>query len=119
MKYSTFEGKLVDTNEIGHQHLSNIYWYHKIINNWDPPETVLERLKGEFNGKILPYRPKVSFTDEIERLNSRGYISWEVIDGVKKGNIFYNGHVIGEVISVEDSRELIINQLLKNNLLEL
>lgn len=36
MKYSTFEGKQVDTNEIGHQHLSNIYWFHKIVLGKDP-----------------------------------------------------------------------------------
>lgn len=113
MKYSTFEGKLVDTNEIGHQHLSNIYWFHKIILGRDPLKIILERLKNEFNDEILPYRPKISFTHEIKQLDDRGLISWEFIDGIKRGRIWYDSQVIGEIISVEDSRELIINQLLK------
>ena len=113
MKYSTFEGKQVDTNEIGHQQLSNIYWFHKIVLGKDPLKIILERLKNEFNDEILPYRPKITFTSEIEHLNHRGMIAWELIDGIKRGIIWYDSHVIGEVISVEDSRELIINQLLK------
>lgn len=113
MKYSTFEGKQVDTNEIGHQQLSNIYWFHKIVLGKDPLKIILERLKNEFNDEILPYRPKITFTSEIEHLNNRGMIAWELIDGIKRGIIWYDSHVIGEVISVEDSRELIINQLLK------
>lgn len=113
MKYSTFEGKQVDTNEIGHQHLSNIYWFNKVLFGRDPLKIILDRLKNEFNNEILPYRPKVTFTSEINLLEYYGLISWEVIDGIKRGNICYNGHVVGEVISVQDSRELILNQILR------
>lgn len=35
MTYKTFQNKTVDINNLNHQHLSDIYWFNKILNNYD------------------------------------------------------------------------------------
>ena len=54
MEYRTFENKVVDTNKIDHQHLSNIYWFNKILNRMNPPSIITNRINEEFGGEILP-----------------------------------------------------------------
>ena len=64
-KWTTWDGRNTNMNKIDHQHLSNIYWYNKIVQkqkaNW-----VFNYLELKFNGQLLPYRPHVRFQEEID-----------------------------------------------------
>jgi hypothetical protein len=112
MKYSTFEGKVIDTKEIGHQHISNIYWFQKIFHG-QVHSIIMDRINNEFNGEILPYKPHPKFTEEINYLENRGMLIWKESNGIRCADIIWNGHVIGEARHIEDVREDIINQLVK------
>jgi len=59
-----------------HQHLSNIYWFNRIINEITSPKIIMDRITNDFDGSILPYRPKPSFKLEIDELDKRGLLSW-------------------------------------------
>lgn len=112
MKYTTFEGKKVDTNTVDHQHLSNMYWFSLIFLGYIS-EGIKTRINDEFNGDILPYKPKPRFIMEINSLERRGMLIWKEVNGIKSADIFYNGHIIGEYIPMDSLRELTINDLLK------
>jgi hypothetical protein len=77
MDHITFDKKKINFSEISHQHLSNMYWFNLILNNIDlmQPATfqsiLQHRIRTEFNNEILPYRPKSSFTSEINELERR------------------------------------------------
>lgn len=96
-EFKTFEGKNVSYDTIDHQHLSNCYWYNKIVlnrneNNYD----VLAVLERRFNGELLHYRPKFSFKYEIEFL----YFSKIVFptSDPDRDVIIVDGFEIGEII---------------------
>ena len=36
----------------------------------------MDRITNDFDGSILPYRPKPSFKLEIDELDKRGLLSW-------------------------------------------
>lgn len=109
MKYTTFEGKVVDTETVSHQHLSNIYWFSKIVTG-RVDKNALNRIERDFNGVILPYRPKPNFKSEIKLLTSSGYLV-DKGDGI--ADIIFEGNIIGEYRTIESYRELIINEILK------
>ena len=94
--WTTFNDKIVDVETIDHQHLSNTYWYCKIINNASDESLLIfvNTAKERFNGQLLPYRPHVDFKDEIDYLYKNNFIRWE---NPKKRSIVYNGNVIGEI----------------------
>ena len=119
MNYTTFDNKKVNFTEIDHQHLSNIYWFNKILNGIDLMQTdavfksfLQKRIQNEFNGEIIPYQPKSSFTSEINELDRRGLLSWREEDGVRVADICYDGHVVGKACYLSDQRELTINKLI-------
>ncbi len=98
--WRTFQGKDVTPETIDHQHLSNVYWFGVIVcsteHSW-----VLEILRERFNGQLLPYRPHVSFTAEIQHLYRHGHLIWENYksgDLVQRGKIMWNDKEVGEVI---------------------
>jgi hypothetical protein len=73
-KFTTYDGRHVDENDITHQHLSNIYWFEKIFNRASRALVILQK---RFNGQILPYRPKFEFKDEISYLDKNKMIREE------------------------------------------
>ena len=100
MKWTSFQNKVVDTETIDHQHLSNAYWYCRVVLNHTSYKSVfsLSELKQifseRFNGQILPYRPHVDFKWEIEFLKKEGFLKWET---KWKGTITFENEVIGEI----------------------
>jgi hypothetical protein len=111
MKYKTFENITVDTNTISHQHLSNIYWFNKLIRGL---EYKSPRLEMEFDGVILPYRPKATFDGEIKSLEYKGFLKWiETKDG-RMAEIIFENVKVGEVWPVDTHRSLVINDILKD-----
>lgn len=114
MKYTTFENKVVDTDNIDHQHLSNIYWFGKLLVGGRNNKYVMARIETEFNGEILPYRPKSNFKEEIDALNRKGYLVWKEVDGIKIADIIHDGQIIGQTCYVSEHRDLIINDILKS-----
>ncbi len=110
-KFTTFDGRVIDAQSVDHQHLSNIYWFMKIIHSkkegelWD----IIYILKNRFSGIILPYRPEFEFTDEISFLDKNDMIVWiRGFDGIlnkELGNIVYKGRVIGQVKSKRQIRQ--------------
>lgn len=112
MKYTTFEKRVVDTDKIDHQHLSNIYWFGKILAGNILP-VILKRIETEFNGEILPYRPKSSFKKEISTLDERGYLVWKEVDGIRIADIVFQNKTVGQACYIDDHRGLLINEILK------
>lgn len=109
-EWTTFNGRKVTIDTIDHQHLSNVYWYNRII--WNVPVdakfyvTIKSELENRFNGQILPYRPHVNFKEEIKMLEDKGMLFnvWTSERGfteVKKRNIYFEGGWIGEIIEMQ------------------
>ncbi len=114
MKWVTHNGVSVSIDEIDHQHLSNLYWYAEVVCQVPALKEVVDRINVEFGGQYLPYKPKSTFKLEIDFLESRGYLSWKESDGIRYADIIYGGHVIGEVCTLSENRERIINKLLES-----
>lgn len=116
MKYKTFQNKTVDTDDLGHQHLSNIYWFNKILNGYDVTKLdyINNRITTEFNGIILPYKPHPYFKMEIDELDKRGFLLWKEVDGLRIADIIYQGKTVGSAYYIEDHRESIIDQIVKD-----
>ena len=106
MHWRTFNGILKSLEEIDHQHLSNIYWFSKllnIINKNSTPEDFKKLIDERFEGKILEYKPKWEFKQEREYLDSRGFINWNTDKTF--GEIVHNGQIIGSVEHPSKIRE--------------
>lgn len=99
LNWTTFQGKRVSSDTADHQHLSNCYWFWKLVgkSKFDS-ENFLIPIKERFNGQILPYRPHVDFKYEIDALEANGYLKVSDRFGFKR-DIIYNGLVIGEILS--------------------
>lgn len=98
--WKTFKGKSVTGDTIDHQHLSNVYWFGLILRNTEHL-WALDILRERFNGQLLPYRPHVEFTLEIQELYERGFLRLEPFssgDLVQRGKIVWNGKEAGEII---------------------
>lgn len=97
MEWITFQGKKVSTETIDHQHLSNAYWFALIILNQNSEQLAdfVNAMKSRFNGQILPYRPHVDFTYEINKLGDMGLVK---MVRNKKYEIVFKGEVVGEII---------------------
>ena len=85
--WTTHNKKQIKLDEMDHQHLSNIYWYNKIVLGYDPKnkadnkpmerqDLIFEQINGRFNGEILPYKPLLAFQFEIEMLEKNGWLRW-------------------------------------------
>lgn len=92
-KWTTFYGKTINFTELSHQHLSNILWMHQLfIGSTDGLNHIQEQIDLRFGGIRLPYSPMISFTQEINLLKRKGYITDEL-----ESNIIVDGKWIGEV----------------------
>lgn len=99
--WTTFMGKQVSFDTIDHQHLSNIYWYNRIVNNQtnDELDFIMDVLKERFNGQLKKYRPHIDFKQELYVLENNGNLIWNQNKTV--GIISFNGIPIGEIIKPE------------------
>jgi len=90
--WRTFDNRVVDMEEMDHQHLSNIYYYtHNIVPYFYPDHIrhwILGWLVKRFNGVKLPYRPVPEFMFEKSHLLKMGYLQ-------KNNDIVVNGEKIG------------------------
>jgi hypothetical protein len=110
MTYKTFEGKLVSISEIDHQHLSNVFWYQKLVCEVDPSNFIIEEVIKRFDGKILPYKPHHNFYKEIQILDEKGHLEWS--EDKNTANIIYLGSIVGKYVSKLIHRENIIDQII-------
>lgn len=110
MNYTTFNGKIKNIFEIDHQHLSNIYWYSRILNKSSLPLVISNRIEGEFNNKILQYRPNPLFKTEIDRLDKMGLLDWNEEHTI--ANIHFEGQIIGQAKYIDAHRDTLIEDII-------
>jgi len=97
--WTTFNGREIETNELKHQHLSNIYWYHKLVFNTEHL-WALDLIHQRYNGQLLPYSPHVDNTHEIQALEQNGILQWHPTstgEAITVGSLIYNGQTIGTI----------------------
>lgn len=102
LKWKTFRGKEVSLDTVDHQHLSNCYWYQKVILNVEHKDLsfIIDMLEERFNGQLLPYRPHLQFKLEITFLEEGGYIKLESLGSMIR-KIWFRGSCIGEIIDLK------------------
>lgn len=98
-EWRTFAGKNVTMQTIDQQHLSNVYWYMRIFHNMKDSELfqIHSELKERFNGQLLPYRPHISFIEEIQFLNEKEMIQ---IRDLFYYDIIFQNTIIGEITRI-------------------
>jgi hypothetical protein len=91
-KWITYDGRVVDMNEMSHQHMSNIYWFINVLfpesYNVYIRHNIRTWLNLRFKGEVLPYSPKPEFVAELNYLRMKGYLKENnkiVIDGQEIG----------------------------------
>lgn len=98
--WTTFDGKKIPVREMEHSHLSNLYWFFRIIHN-TTKQWALDEIKKRFNGQLLPYSPHLGNVDEISFLEINGLLKWRTHtkqDIAEYGDIILFGKKIGEII---------------------
>lgn len=112
MEYTTYTGEKKQLDQIDQQHLSNIYWFNRVIWNRDDNylSHILEQINTRFEGKILPYIPQWQFTQEIEILDKTGKFIWD--QDRTEADIIYAGHIIGHYITPQKLREDKISEII-------
>lgn len=97
--WTTFRGTTLEIGTIDHQHLSNIYWYHKLVHNIEHV-WVLDEIRNRFNGQLMPYSPHIDFTPEIHQLEALHILHWHPTshgEAITVGSLIYNGQTIGTI----------------------
>ena len=97
--WTTFNGRVITPENLDHQHLSNIYWYHKLVFEVDHI-WVIDLIRVRFNGQLLPYAPHVDFHHEIQALEQKGFLHWHPTsngEAITVGTIIYNNQAIGTI----------------------
>ena len=87
----TFNGKKIKYTDLSHQHLSNIYWFNKLIRK-RKSELELVVIECKYDGIILSYRPSCQFPEELIVLRELGYLQDD-------GKIIYDKKEIGHVVN--------------------
>lgn len=105
--WTDFKGQQKLVSELDQQHLSNIYWFNKILHGIET-DFIKSELEERFNGQLLEYRPHISYKAEIQMLQERGYLIPAYPDKDKDGNdfnlfskkqlIYVNGVYIGQIL---------------------
>jgi hypothetical protein len=89
--WTTWDNRTIPTEEITHQHLSNIYYYtHFVLPEYYDEKTKKEvyQLLMEKFGRILPYSPDILFVQEQGYPMRKGFLRDNndiVIEGKKVG----------------------------------
>lgn len=109
-KWGSLDGKRTDISEMDHQHLSNIYWYARVILNSETHPDITTEITKRFNGKVLEYRPKMEFQFEIDQLDSSGYLQWN--EDKSYADIFFKNERVGSVTKLSFIRNSKIENLL-------
>lgn len=103
--WTTFEGVTKTLSTIDHQHISNIYWFMKLVNPDFYDKSTKTLIAGEidkrFDGELLPYRPLPRFRGEIESLRRKGYLRERVAGAIVE--VVVDGEVVG-VVAQEKKR---------------
>jgi len=97
--WTTFNGRVIAPENLDHQHLSNIYWYHKLVFDVDHI-WALDLIRERFNGQLRPYAPHIDFHHEITALEQKGYLQWlptSTGEAITVGTIVYNNQTIGTI----------------------
>ena len=126
MKWTTFDGRQLEYADLSHQHLSNIYWFHKVLfsqDNWvikrrcsaaEICRFTVDFLNEKFDGKILDYSPHPDCKSEVDALNFAGLLHWFFDEqGIRKAKIIFEGKIIGEFCEREWMRQEKIISVLK------
>ncbi len=97
MKWTTFDGRIADTETADHQHISNCLWFGVIFQQWgrEVQEEHKKTLINRFGNKILPYRPHPTFHGEILGLINAGMV---YLNDLGDTLIIVNGRIIGELL---------------------
>lgn len=97
-QYKTFHGVTVSSEEIDHQHLSNIIWYWTVVQSSPMIAMIdeLDLLKRRFNGQLLPYRPHI-VRQELNFLRNHGMLHKDP-NNFLRIIIFSEDVEIGEII---------------------
>lgn len=113
MAYTSFNGKKTNLDEMEHQHLSNIYWFNRILNNVQPHRLsfVTNIIDSKFAGEILPYKPHPDFSGEVDRLDQLGLFKWDA--DRTEAEIWYEGKKVGYFKTKQHERDEKINQILE------
>ena len=91
--WNTFYGAKMPIESLSHQHLSNILWYYEIvIKNPLRVQDVQDVITHKYGGLRLPYRPMISFTQEITYLFIHGHISSKI-----NSDIIVSGRWVGKL----------------------
>ena len=112
MAYTSFNGRKTNLDEMDHQHLSNIYWFNRILNNVLPNRlTLITNITNtKFEGVILPYRPHPDFKGEVDRLEYLGLFKWN--DQKTEAEIWYEGKLVGFFKTRQHERDEKITEIL-------
>jgi hypothetical protein len=88
----TYDDRLINMEEMSHQHMSNIYHFINTIVPHLYPDCVREDITNwlvkRFGGIILPYNPHPDFHQERAYLKMMGYLN-------EKNEIVVNNQYIG------------------------
>ncbi len=114
MKYTTYDKKVIEFDDIDHQHLSNIYWYNKVCLNRSDLNLshVTKSIDLRFNGIVLPYRPLERFKDEVEYLDRNRMLIWNT--DKTKADVIYGDKIVGIYETESYKRDLKIEKLLND-----
>lgn len=97
INWTTWNNRVVTESTITHQHLSNIFWYFKVIQNPLSPSTQNKLkciLDTQFKSILLPYKPEITFIEEIEYLFLNNFLRVNTND-YSVYDIFFQGEIIG------------------------
>lgn len=116
MEYTNYKGEKKQLVNLDHQHLSNIYWFNRIIWSRDDDylSLILEQIKIRFEGTILPYIPQWQFFSEVQYLDKMDYLVWN--DSRTEADIVYFGDVVGHYTTPETIRENKLNDIFNESI---
>ena len=121
--WTTFYGVTFDLENLTHQHLSNLSWFSKIMNEILVGQSLLniemvntdeidKFIKNKY-GEILEYRPHHDYKYEITTLHDYGYFEWIIPQQV--ANISLKGKQIGQSFSKEYLRNMNIEKIVTDD----